>query len=60
VVSGEFVKKEHVATERSIYLNVFEDELEQLADAHNVNVWNAKTSALCRFCPVKQCEHNRG
>jgi CRISPR/Cas system-associated exonuclease Cas4 (RecB family) len=58
VVSGEFVKKEHVVTERSLYLNVFENELEQLADAHNADVWNAKTSGLCRFCPVKQCEHN--
>lgn len=60
VVSGEFVKKEHLATERSDYIRVFDKDLEQLAGAHESGVWNAKTSALCRFCPVLKCEHNRG
>lgn len=58
VVSGEFVKKEHVTTERSDYLSVFGKELEQLEDAHESGVWNAKTSPLCKFCPVLTCEHN--
>ena len=58
VVSGEFVKKEHLVTERSDYIKVFDRELEQLADAHECGVWNAKTSPLCKFCPVLKCEHN--
>ena len=57
VVSGEFVKKQHLATERSDYIRVFDRELEQLEVAHESGVWNAKTSGLCKFCPVKQCEH---
>lgn len=60
VVCGEFVKKEHIATERLDYINVFSRELDQLAGAYESGVWNANTSALCRFCPVLTCEHNRG
>lgn len=60
VVSGEFVKKEHLTTERSDYLGVFDKELDQLAGAFDSGVWNPNTSALCRFCPVRTCEHNRG
>lgn len=25
---------------------------------YEVDVWNAKPNSLCRFCPVKTCEHN--
>jgi hypothetical protein len=60
VVSGEFVKKDHEAAWCDAYFNLFTPELDRLAGAFESGVWNAVTSPLCKFCPVKQCEHNRG
>ena len=60
VVSGEFVKAEHIVTERSNYLKIFDKELDQLAGAFESGVWNANSGPLCKFCPVKTCAHNRG
>ena len=60
VVSGEFVRKDHEAAWRDAYFKLFNPELERLAGALESGVWNAVTSPLCKFCPVKQCEHNRG
>lgn len=57
VVSDEFIKKVHVRTELSVYMNVFENELDRLEHAEASGVWNAKTSPLCGWCPVKDCEH---
>lgn len=57
VVSGEFVRKTHVASDYNDYITVFEKELEALGDCHESGVWNAKTSPLCKFCPVSTCEH---
>ena len=59
VVSGELIPKTHVITERSQYLSVFDEHLEQLDDAMENGVWNAQTSPLCGWCPVTTCEHWR-
>lgn len=55
VVSNEFPKKTHVRTEKRAYLNVFERQLERLEGALASGVWNAKSSGLCPWCPVKHC-----
>lgn len=60
VVSVELVKKTHTASDRDSYLGVFNTQLDRLKAAHESNVWNAVTGPLCKFCPVKTCEHNRG
>lgn len=60
VVSGEFVRKDHESAWRDAYFKLFNPELERLAGAYESGVWNAVTSPLCKFCPVKQCEHYRG
>jgi len=60
VVSGEFVRKDHESAWRDAYFRLFNPELERLAGAFESGVWNAVTSPLCKFCPVTQCEHNRG
>jgi hypothetical protein len=59
VVSGEFVKKDHVRTDMSSYLGVFDTQLRQLAVSMETNVWNAKESGLCPWCPVTSCPHWR-
>lgn len=60
VVSGEIVRKDHESAWRDAYFKLFTPELERLAGAYESGVWNAVTSPLCKFCPVKQCEFNKG
>ena len=57
VVSNEFPKKTHTREHLDTYLTVFNNQLEQLEDSMRNGVWNAKTSPLCGWCPVKSCEH---
>jgi hypothetical protein len=59
VVSNEFLKKTHVRTELSTYMNVFDSQLDRLDAAIENGVWNAKSSGLCPWCPVTTCEHWR-
>jgi len=59
VVSNEFVKKKHVAENKELYMNSAMFDLNRLKSAFNNGVWNPVTGPLCRFCPVKSCEHNR-
>ncbi len=59
VVSGELIPKTHVITEKSQYLSVFDAQLDHLDAAMENGVWNAKSSGLCSFCPVKTCENWR-
>lgn len=59
VVSNEFIKKVHVAEQRDEYLTVFADELDRLEHAQLSGVWNPKSSPLCGWCPVVECEHHR-
>ncbi len=59
VVSGELIPKTHVITEKSKYLSVFDAQLDHLDAAMENGVWNAKSSGLCSFCPVKTCENWR-
>jgi hypothetical protein len=57
VVSNEFPKKVHVRAKLDQYFSVFDDQLDQLEVAMDNGIWNAKTSPLCGWCPVKNCEH---
>jgi len=57
VVSNEFPKKTHKREHLDTYLSVFDNQLEQLEASMENGVWNAKTSPLCGWCPVKSCEH---
>jgi hypothetical protein len=59
VVSNEFIRREHLAEMRDLYLSVFDSELELLSGAQESGVWNAKSSPLCGWCPVISCEHHR-
>ena len=57
VVSNEFLKKDHLVTEKSSYLSVFDPQLSRLEAAEESGVWNAVSSPLCGWCPVKDCAH---
>lgn len=59
VVSNEFPKKVHVREKLDQYLSVFDNQLDQLEAAMDNGIWNAKTSGLCSYCPVVDCEHWR-
>ena len=57
VVSEELVRKDHVVEKKDMYFKLFDPALDRLAGAMRSGVWNAVSSPLCKFCPVKQCEH---
>lgn len=57
VVSGELIPKTHVAEDRDKYLSVFDGQLDRLEASMESGVFNAKTSPLCGWCPVTECEH---
>ncbi len=59
VVSKEFVKAEHHAEMVPKYIEGPRRDVARIEAALDNGVWNPKESALCRFCPVKQCEYNR-
>lgn len=59
VVSNEFVRKEHEAASKDEYIKSAITDIDRLKKAKETGVWNAVTGPLCKFCPVKQCEHNR-
>ena len=59
VVSNEFVQKKHVAENVQLYMNSATFDLNRLKSAFKSGVWNPVTGPLCKFCPVKSCEHNR-
>ena len=57
VASSEFPKKTHHKEHLEAYLSVFDPQLDQLEAALDNGIWNAKTSPLCGWCPVRSCEH---
>lgn len=59
VVSNEFVRKEHYAANKKEYIGGVTPTINRLEKALETDVWNPITGPLCRFCPVRTCEHNR-
>ena len=59
VVSQEMPRKTHQRENLATYMGVFNTQLKSLSDAMDNGVWNAKSSALCGWCPVQTCEHWR-
>lgn len=57
VVSGDLIPTEHRVAQRDQYMSVFDKQLDRLDAAMDSGVWNAKTSPLCGWCPVTDCEH---
>ena len=57
VVCNDFVKKHHVIEDAKKYVAPFKFDLERLDSAMVTGTWNANSSALCPYCPVKTCQH---
>lgn len=57
LVCNDVVKKKHVIEDANKYLVPFKFDLERLDSALVTGVWNANSSALCAYCPVKTCQH---
>lgn len=59
VVSNEFVNKEHSSQHKLAYFEHVRFDLERLETAMKTGVWNAVSSPLCGWCPVKTCQNYR-
>jgi hypothetical protein len=59
VVSNEFVNKEHSSQHKLAYFEHVRFDLERLEVAMKTGVWNAVSSPLCGWCPVKTCQNYR-
>ena len=59
VVSNDIVKKSHEVSLKREYIQPAVVDLDRLQKARETGVWNPIRGPLCRFCPVKTCEHNR-
>jgi CRISPR/Cas system-associated exonuclease Cas4 (RecB family) len=59
VVSNEFVNKEHNSQHKLAYFEHVRFDLERLEVAMKTGVWNAVSSPLCGWCPVKTCQNYR-
>lgn len=59
VVSNDIVKKSHEVSLKREYIQPAVVDLDRLQKAKETGVWNPIRGPLCRFCPVKTCEHNR-
>lgn len=59
VVSKDFIKKDHDAMFRTAYIEHFKFDIERIDTATKTGVWNAVSSPLCGYCPVKTCHNYR-
>lgn len=59
VVSNDLVQKNHEVTLKQEYMRPAVIDLDRMQKAKDTGVWNPIRGPLCRFCPVRTCEHNR-
>lgn len=59
VVSSEFIRATHTPESIDQYLEKPKQGVARIEAALENDVWNPISGPLCRFCPVKYCEHNR-
>lgn len=61
-----FITRNNIVHEKYHYTNLdalwdsMSSDLARLDAAYENNVWNESPSPLCGWCPVKDCQHNRG
>ena len=59
VVSNDIVKKTHYSDKKAEYVQSAVVDLDRMQKAKDSGVWNPVRGPLCKFCPVRTCEHNR-
>jgi hypothetical protein len=57
VVADDAVKAEFTREQLPTILSKWAGDASMIESALENDVWNAKPSGLCKFCPVKSCEH---
>lgn len=60
VVAGDIIKAEYTRDRLPEILSKWAGRAAAIESALEVGVWNARSSALCKFCPVSSCEHHHG
>jgi len=60
VVVGDIIKAEYTRAQLPEILSKWAGRASAIEGAVDVGVWNPRSSALCKFCPVSSCEHNPG
>jgi hypothetical protein len=60
VVVGDIIKAEYTRDQLPEILSKWAGRASAIESALEVGVWNARSSALCKFCPVSSCEHHHG
>ena len=60
VVVGDIVKAEYTRDQLPEILSKWAGRAAAIEGALDVGVWNPRSSALCKFCPVSSCEHHHG
>jgi PD-(D/E)XK nuclease superfamily len=60
VVIGDVIKAEFKREDLPTILSKWAGRADAIEKAVDVGVWNPRSSALCKFCPVSSCEYHRG
>ena len=60
VVANDVIKAEFTRAELPTILSKWAGRADAIEKAVDVGVWNPRSSALCKFCPVSTCEYHRG
>jgi hypothetical protein len=60
VVISDVIKAEFRRVDLPTILSKWAGRADAIEKAVDVGIWNPRSSALCKFCPVSTCEYNRG
>lgn len=60
VVINDVIKAEFHRKDLPTILSKWAGRADAIQKAVEVGVWNPRSSALCKFCPVSSCEYHRG
>ena len=60
VMHGSFVTEEYTREELDKSWAKFNGPLGRLDNSYDNNVWPPNPTPLCKYCPVKSCDFNRG
>jgi CRISPR/Cas system-associated exonuclease Cas4 (RecB family) len=58
IVYGSIVAEVYTRDQVPELWGAFRPDLQRLQGSFDNNVWNPNSTPLCRWCPVKTCEHN--
>lgn len=60
VMHNAFITEEYHRNEIDSLWQKFEQSLSRLDNSYESNIWLPNPTPLCKYCPVKSCDFNRG